>query len=327
MYDIISIGSATRDVYIESDGLTTIETDKFDVGKGICVPAGSKVGVQDIHFTTGGSAVNAAVTFANRGFKTACVAKVGEDSRGLSIQQRLLETGVATDHLTADAGHLTAYSVIAHSPQGERTIFVYRGASREFTKEEFPFDVLQDTKWIFVTHLGGKAAAIFSPLIKAAHEAGVKVALNPGSTQLKMGKKLVPLLNMVDILFVNREEAAHLTGVDYKKEEEIFTELDEMVKGLAVMTKGKEGSVASDGETRWEAGILEEERFVDRTGAGDAFAAGFTSAIIKGGSVEEALQLGSANATGVVSEWGANHGLLAADDKPDKFGKLEIKAR
>jgi len=72
---------------------------------------------------------------------------------------------------------------------------------------------------------------------------------------------------------------------------------------------------------------LSEPLYVDRTGAGDAFGSGFVSALIKGASLDEALQLGSANATGVLGEWGANEGLLEAGDDVYKYGKLDIKKK
>lgn len=326
-YDIICIGSATRDAYIESNALKTIEDPSFVTGKGVCVPSGSKVAAENLHFTTGGSAVNVAVTFSAQQLKTGIVGKIGKDFNGEAVKHRMEELDVSTEYLRQSEKHPTAFSVVVHSPEGERSIFVYRGASRELSKEEFDFDLLKNTNWIYVAHLGGRAEEIFKPLIKKAGENNVGVALNPGSTQLKMGEDLIPLLKNVDILFLNQEEAAQLTGIDYKKEDEIFDKMDEWVSGIVAMTKGPKGVVVSDGNKRWESPALEEPNFIDRTGAGDAFGSGFTSAIINGGSVEDAIQLGSANATGVVTAWGANRGLLEKGEKPDKFGKLEINAR
>ena len=324
-YDVITIGSAIRDVYLESSGLEVIKNKKFKTGRGICVPEGSKVEVENIFFTTGGSAVNAAVTFASRGFLVAALCKVGEDFGGEMIEARLKDVGISDELLIVDDEHKTAYSVIIHSPSGERSIFVYRGATSHLTQAEVKLDFLKNTKWIYVTHLGKESAALFEPLLKAAKAQGVKIALNPGVTQLKMGKKLIPVLNLVDILFLNKEEASHLTSVDFEKEDKLFKKLDDWVEGIVVMTKGPRGVVVSDGKTRWQAGIVKEPKFMDRTGAGDAFGSAFTSVIMSGGSVEQAIQLGSTNAAAVLGEWGANRGLLTREDSPEKFGKLKIK--
>ncbi|OGZ62585.1 MAG: hypothetical protein A3H51_02455 [Candidatus Spechtbacteria bacterium RIFCSPLOWO2_02_FULL_38_8] len=325
MYDIITIGSATRDVYLESNELQVIKDKKFKTGRGLCMPEGSKVNVENIFFTTGGSAVNTAVTFAQQGFSTATLCKVGEDFGGEVIEQRLHDTGVSTELITIDEEHQTAYSVVVHSPSGERSIFVYRGATSHLNLKNIDFSFLKNTKWIYITHLGQESAQIFEPLLKEANKNSVKIVLNPGETQLKMGKNLVPFLNYADILFVNQEEASYLTGVSFDKEEKLFEKLDKWVKGIAVMTKGPKGIIASDGKYRWKAGIVKEPRFVDRTGAGDAFGSGFTSAIMRGGTVEDAIQLGSTNSASVLGEWGANSGLLTREDAMDKFGLLDIK--
>ena len=324
-YDVITIGSATRDIYVQSRAMQSLRDDSFHTGEGICVPSGSKVEVENLQFTTGGSAVNSAVTFAYQGLKTAIICKAGQDSRGEPIKEQLDELGVSTEHMVMDKELLTAVSIIFHSPSGERSIFVYRGASSHLRPQEVDLDLLKETKWVYVTHLGGESSALFEPILKTAKENGVKVALNPGSTQLKMGKDMIPLLKYVDVLFVNQEEAALLTGIDFKKEEEVFKKLDEWMDGIVVMTKGPDGVSVSDGKNKWDAPSLKEPKFVDRTGAGDAFGSGFITAMIKGGSIEDAIQLGSANATAVLSEWGSNIGLLLETDSPEKFGKLEIE--
>ena len=92
------------------------------------------------------------------------------------------------------------------------------------------------------------------------------------------------------------------------------------------MTKGPKGVEVSDGKTRWSAGVLPLKKIVDRTGAGDAFGSGFISALIeKPGDIEYAIQLASANATGVLTEWGAENGLLKKGDSAHKYGKLQVK--
>ncbi|MDO8599637.1 MAG: carbohydrate kinase family protein, partial [bacterium] len=64
MYDIITIGSATQDVFLRSKAWETKEDPRSPTGLNACLPFGSKVPIEDLHFTTGGGATNAAVTFA-----------------------------------------------------------------------------------------------------------------------------------------------------------------------------------------------------------------------------------------------------------------------
>ena len=101
-----------------------------------------------------------------------------------------------------------------------------------------------------------------------------------------------------------------MTKVAYTKEKEVFKVFDELVPGIAVMTKGTEGVSVSDGRYIYTAGIP-KSGYVDRTGAGDAFASGFVAAIINDADIKEAIQFGTANATAVVQQIGAKNGLLA----------------
>ena len=326
-YDVVSVGSAVVDYYFESKNFVSVEDKAFDTGRGICLSLGSKLFADDVHFTTGGGALNAAISFVNHGLHAGIAAKVGDDTNGEIIRQRIEQNGIADDFLVVDKEKKTTMSVILHAKEGERSIITYKGASNYLTDDSIDIGkLLFHTTWLYITHIPAECDRLFHRILSETKKRGVKVALNPGKTQLSMGKKLVPYLKNVDILFVNQEEASLLTGVDYKKEREVFTTLSSWVdRGLVVMTKGKKGSIASDGKTRWEASCLKDKGFVDRTGAGDAFGSGFTASIIRHGSVEDALQAGSVNATSVVREWGANRGLLDIDESRDMFGKVSIK--
>ncbi len=325
-YDVISIGSAVVDYYFESKNFISIENKKFETNKGICLSLGSKLFADDVHFTTGGGALNSAISFVNHGLNVAVASKIGSDTNGDLIKQRIKEKNISDSFLITDEKRKTTMSVILHAKEGERSVVTYKGASNYLTEKELDINkLLFSTAWLYITHIPVECEKLFEEILSQTRRKGVKVALNPGKTQLKMGNKLIPYLKSVDIFFVNQEEASILTEIDYNQEKKIFSTLDQWINGLVVMTKGKKGSVVSDGTTRWEAGCLEDKGFADRTGAGDAFGSGFISAIIKHGSVEDALREGSINATSVIREWGANKGLINIDEPRDIFGKLRIK--
>ena len=323
MYDVITIGSATRDIYIKSAGLRVIDDTDSATGKSIAFDLGSKIEVDEIHFETGGTALNTAVTFGNQGLKCGIISKIGDDIRGRAIIERTEEMGV--DMLVPpDADEQTAYSLILNAAKDGRSILVYRGILDHIGKADIPWDTVKGVGWIYITHLAGASAKQFDALVEFAGENNISIAMNPGQTQLERGSKLRPLLQYTDILFVNSEEAARLTSLSPDNAEEMLSVLADWVKGLVVITKGGEGVLVSDGTSRWDAGILKEPVYKDRTGAGDAFGSGFTTARIQGKSVEEAIQLGSANATGVLGEWGSNKGLLASGEDAGKYGTLKI---
>jgi len=207
----------------------------------------------------------------------------------------------------------TPYSIIL-SGGSERSILVYEGASHLLTDEDIDWVKIRQAKWFYIAGLSGESAKVFGALVNFAAKNGIKVAVNPGKEQLSTDIDLLKsLLPKIKILIVNQEEASQITGVDYKNEKEIFKKFDELVPGIAVMSKGPEGVAVSDGQNIYRAGIPKSD-YIDRTGAGDAFGAGFVSVIVRGGTIEEAIQLGTANATAAIQQVGAKNGLLQKGD-------------
>ncbi len=135
-------------------------------------------------------------------------------------------------------------------------------------------------------------------------------------------EKLESIFKKVDIVFLNQEEASYLTKIPVENETEIFAKLDQMCPGIAVMTKGSEGVVASDGKYMYAALPRSERKVVDTLGAGDSFASGFLVDYIKNnGDIEKGIQFGLANSEANLSAVGAQTGLL---DKNSKFERVNV---
>jgi ribokinase len=364
MYDIITIGTATRDGFFQGINFVKIKDHRFRVDEGICLPFGSKIEVPKITFTTGGVGTNAATTFSRQGLKTAVICRVGPDVSGEEVIRGLIREGIDIRFVQKDLDTPTAYSVIFLTKSRERTILSYKGTGEELTEKEIPWlkfppeacsrdasasaggpSPAEKTKWFFIGSLGGNEK-LLQKLFSFAKRNKIKVAGNPGSRELKILKKNKNLLNNYDIFIVNQEEASYLTGVPYQKEKEIFQKLDNWVKGIVVMTKGPKGVAVSDGQTIWQAGTFKERKIADRTGAGDAFGSGFVAGLIhssknkfvlidkiypKGftsSELKSAIRLGSANATSVVEHIGAKEGILTKREfeKNKRWRKLKIKS-
>ncbi len=310
MYDIVTFGSATRDLFIQSEDFKSLKHKRFFTGKGICVDSGSKIHLDEMVFATGGGGTNTAATFARQGLKTAYIGKVGNDFGGKAIKNELDKLNIDS-FLSIDKKRRTSYSIILSTSKKGRSILVYRGACYFLKKEEIPFNKLK-TKWIYIAGLSGEYSKLIFPIINFAKKNNFKIAINPGSAQLKLGlKKLKSVLEEVDILILNQEEAARFTKLPYKKEKQIFKVLDDAVGGIAVMTKGSKGVVVSDGNTLYKADIFKEKKHQDRTGAGDAFGSGFVSGFIKTNKIEQAIRYGTANAASIVEHFGAKNGILS----------------
>jgi len=312
LFDIISIGSATRDVFFKANELKKFKMEEFPTGEAICMGYGSKIEMKKLVLTSGGGGTNAAVTFSRQGLKTANVGVVGQDFNGIEILHELEGEGVDVKYFQKHVDDLTAYSVILVHADGERTIMSYKGEGQHFDAKRIPFDELK-SKWFFLDSLGGNYE-VLEGLVNHAVKNNIKLATNPGGKELAHGlDKLKPLLKNFSIVIMNQEEAAGLTGVDYKKEEEIFKFMDEVIGGIFVMTKGPDGVVVSDGKNIYSAGVPDSP-VVERTGAGDSFSSGFVVEYIRSGDISKAIQFGTANASSVVTQYGAKAGILKKDD-------------
>lgn len=328
MFDIITIGSATRDGFFEGIKFIPCESEKFITGKGIALPLGAKIKVPQVHFLTGGSATNTAVSFIRHGLKTAIICRVGNDVSGETIIREQEEEGIDTKFIQIDYAVPTAYSVIFLTFSGERTILSYKGCSDKLTAWEIPWKKIK-TQWLCIGSLG-EEKNILEEIIGFAVSKNIKLAINPGWGELNWLKEHPNWLDKFEIFVLNQEEAAYFTDIPYTKEKEIFKKLDDLVKGIVIMTKGKDGVSVSNGKTLWKAGVF-KKKAIDATGAGDAFTSAFISTFIKNKKIDEklikeAIRAGCANACSVIEHIGTKPGILYKKDfKQSRFKDLKIK--
>jgi sugar/nucleoside kinase (ribokinase family) len=310
MYDIITIGSATRDVFLRSKQIRIMKDVSFSTGEAECFALGSKIDIDQIVFETGGGATNTAVGFARQGFHTAFVGRIGgSDVRGREIVRELRKEGVDTSLVVRDPRVMTAYSVILLTARGERTVLVYRGASARFHVSELPFKKMM-SQWLYVTALGGHKDIVHA-IFRHASRVRAKVAWNPGAAELAWGyRALLPYLKQSAIIFLNREEASALINVDYAHDPAVFEKLCIALPGMVIVTEGGKGAITCDERHQYVSGT-HTIRVVDTTGAGDAFGCGFLGTFIQTkGDVKKSLQFATANSESKLKHIGAKEGLL-----------------
>lgn len=316
-FDIITFGSAAQDIFLKSADFKILKDNvNFKTGEGICLPFGSKIDIEDIFFASGGGGTNTAATFAKQGFKTAFCGAVGDDVAGKEILNELKSLKIETKFVVVKKEKKTNHSVVVSGNGQDRTIMVYRGASYDFNKNDISLNKLK-AKWFYFAPATGLLLDALPEIIEFAKTNNIKIAMNPSKQQLQN------FLPKVDILFLNQEEASFLTKVDFENENEIFKKIDELCPGIAVMTKGGEGVVASDGKYLYSAKPDPNRKVIDTTGAGDSFASGFLADFIKtGGNIEAAIQLGMANSAANLAVLGAKTGLL---DKNSQFLRVPVQ--
>lgn len=305
MVKILSIGAAVQDVFLSHSEEFAPVADKSLHEQVLQLHMGAKADVNKIDFTTGGGATNAAVTFVRQGLEAQFMGMVGQDPAAQAVLDDLDREGVDTSLINVSKRYNTGYSVLLLAPNGERTILTYRGASTHYEFAEFDFSDLS-ADWLYLSSMAGKMDTI-DQILSEAKQCGMKVMFNPGKDELRQADKLRTLLEDVDVLSVNREEMQMI--VEGQSNEELVRHGLHLVPTV-IVSDGPNGVMASDGKTLVRAGMYEDVRVIDRTGAGDAFGSGFLSQWSQGKSLKDSIIFGSANSTSVVTKIGAKTAIL-----------------
>jgi sugar/nucleoside kinase (ribokinase family) len=317
-YDIISIGSAMRDIFILNKDLKypVKALDPFD--KNV---VGNKIALKDIYFDIGGGGSNTAATLSNMGLKVGLFSRIGKDLAGKEIIKTMKSFKVDTKMIEVDRKEETGYSVIFINKEGDRTTLTFRGAADFNDTTKVPTKKLV-SDWFFVTSVNGNFRMLKN-LFDLGHGNNTKIAWNPGNAEFELSKaKMVSLLKRVDVLFLNLDEARRLTKSRTKNIKTIMSKLELLAPySILCVTGGKAGAwVKKDHEFYWSP-IL-PKKVVNATGAGDAFGSGFVAGLhLYDGDLKKSLQLGMLNSNSVVTKMGAKHGLLK---KPPTIKSLNI---
>ena len=298
MSRVVCLGSVLQDIYM---------IDHNDLGE---IKTGEKLTIDKNSFEVGGGAVNAATNFARHGHETIVISNFGRDSAANAILNFLQNENVDTSYLNFTRKKTGTSVILLDSETGKRTILTCRGASESFVKLEASDLDLSNPDWLYVTSLNGDMNTCLR-FFEKAKEKGIKIMWNPGMEEIAEKKKLLGLLQDVDVLILNEKEAKTLIGGEIL--EELLVKLARYVKTV-IITAGARGSIATNGKETYRLAEYEMKTPKDTTGAGDAFGAGFLSATLDGKKFKDALIFAAANATSVISYIGAQAGALYGDE-------------
>ena len=313
MARIVSRGSALQDIYlIDHDDLLPTEIGNEAIFGNILV--GTKVDIDQLSYEVGGGGINSAITFSRHGHEAIFIGNVARDAAGEAIIKVLDREGIDSSYVNYVSRKATGTSVILlDAKSGERTILTHRGASEKYDNfEASDLDLIQPD-YLYVTTLRGDLKTL-SDFFKKAQELDIKIMFNPGVKELEKSNELIKLLKYVDILLVNKSEAAKIVpGVVLT---ELLYHLNNYVP-VAIITDGAMGGIAGNRETGeiYRFGIYEDVKMRDATGAGDAFGSGFLAALADKKTFKNSLIFASANSTSVVTKIGANRGVLTGREE------------
>lgn len=311
-YDVLAIGNAIVDVMAPCEdelidelglargGMMLIDTERAHELYDAMGPA------REI---SGGSAANTLAGLSALGAQCAFVGQVAQDQLGEVFAHDIRAAGIDFDSLSRPGPPSTARCLIFVTPDGQRTMNTYLGAS-QFLPEAGLDETLIASAGIL--YLEGylwdpeEPRAAMRKAITAAHRSGRKVAFTLSDAFVidRYGDDFRALIEAgdIDILFANKAELAALTG-----EEDFDAGLSLLAPKvpMLVVTRSEEGAVAISGGTRVEVAAEPVDAVVDTTGAGDLFAAGFLAGHVQGEDIARCLRMGAIAAAEVISHYGA----------------------
>jgi len=306
--DLLTIGDVSIDLYMKIDEKEVFSNDLSGNSNKICFLHGSKIPVSHFETSIAGNSLNVGVACSFLGLKTKIYTEIGDDENGKRIISELKDLGISTDLIFANQGTPTnVHSVIISG--GDRTIFSYH------EKRHYKIKKWEQPKWIYYTSMGQGFEDFQLELIDyLKNNPAVGLAFNPGTIQMKEGlEKMKNIIKCTDILFLNTEEAVKLTN--NMPLTELHKELHSLGAKMTVITDGKNGASASDGINVTKVNAYSDKRpVVDKTGAGDAFSAGYLSAVHYGKGLREALAWGVVNSGMQIKEIGSIKGLCKREE-------------
>ena len=311
-YDILALGNAIVDVIAQTpdDFLVSYKLNKGAMALIDEAPAETLYAAMgDTQTISGGSAANTVIGAASFGCSACFVGKVKNDELGDLFTADIGRAGVAFPIAHATDGPATARCLIMVTPDGQRTMNTFLGACQDLTEADVDPALVAASQVIYLEGYlwdPPHAKAAFVKAAEIAHAEGGRVALSL-SDAFCVGRYRAEFLDLirsrkVDILFANETELASL----YEEPDfdaAVSRLADEGI--LAAVTRGEHGCVVVSEDGRQGVPAAPIGKLVDTTGAGDLFAAGFVTGLVRGLDSAACARLGSLAAAEIIQHIGA----------------------
>lgn len=308
--DVVGIGNAIVDVLVQADdafladhGLSKGCMALIDEAQAERLYASVGPGLE----TSGGSAANTLAGIAQLGGQAAFIGRVRNDQLGSIFVHDIRSVGARFETPAALQGPSTARCLILVTPDAQRTMCTYLGASVNLEPEDLDLDLVRQARLLYLEGYLWDSEAAKRAFIAAAgvmRESGGQVALSLSDAfcvdrHRQSFQELVD--GHVDVLFANEAEICSLY------ESDSFEAAADQVRGrcsVAALTRSEKGSLVLRGSDTLEIEPFRLGELVDTTGAGDLYAAGFLYGYTRGEDLGRCGRLGSLCAGQVVTQLG-----------------------
>jgi sugar/nucleoside kinase (ribokinase family) len=312
-YDVIGIGNAIVDclAYVDESFLQrnnmkagSMQLISAEVAQDLLRQLG------DYKICSGGSVANSIAALASLNAPSALLGRVAHDDLGAAFTDDIQEVGVYFNPNPAKGGKPTACCIICVTPDGERTMNTFIGASSEFTLADVDAELIAESKILYLEGYLWDAEPAKEAILHAIHVAkdnDVKVAFSASDAfcvNRHHGEFVHLIERHVDILFANEDEAKALLQTD-KFDVSQFVQQFAAEGKLRIITRSSTPAVVIEGSVVTEVAPVAGIKMVDATGAGDLFAAGFLYAHLRLSDVVEAAELGHKLAGHIIQQLGA----------------------
>jgi len=309
-YDVVGIGNAiidilsqSTDAFLTEEGIAKGGMMLIDADRAEALYEKMGPGIE----TSGGSAANTIAGCAGLGVKGGFIGRVRNDQLGDVYIHDIRSVGIEFTNPPAQDGLPTARCLIMVTPDGQRSMSTFLGASTELGVGDLDEDMIAASAITYMEgYLWDKAPAkeAFLRSMDVAKGAGRKVALTL-SDAFCVDMHRADFLNLidgqVDILFANEAEITSLYETDD------FSAAMDAVRGKAdiiAVTRSEKGAVILEGDKTSEVAAVPVEKVLDTTGAGDQFAAGFLAGLCQGKDGAICGQMGAIAAAEVIGHMG-----------------------
>src|SRR6201991_3030924 len=311
-YDVLGIGNAIFDVLVRTDEKFLARHGMTKGGMALIDEARAASIYRDMGPATemsGGSAANTIVGLANLGARAAYVGKVRDDEVGRLYTHDIRAAQVAFETKAAASGPATGCSYILVTPDGERTMNTYLGAAQTLSPSDIDAKQVASARWVYLEGYlwdPPPAKEAFRKAAEIAHGAQRKVALTLSDAFCvdRYRDEFLQLMRSgaVDLVFANEGELKSLYQT--ANFDTAVAALRSDVK-LAAVTRSEKGCVVISRESHESVSAVPIEKFVDATGAGDLFAAGFLTGLARDEDHRNCARLGAIAAAEVIQHLGA----------------------
>ena len=253
---------------------------------------------------SGGSVANSIVGLSQLGDKAGFIGKISDDEFGSKYEEGLKKENVEYFYSKKKEELPTGTCLILVTPDSERTMCTFLGTAGKINENDVNSDAIKKSEIIFLEGYlwdEGEPKKAFDKAINIAN----KVAMSL-SDQFCVDRHKPHFLELVknklDIVFANEQEIMSLIEANDFNEVINFSK---QLNKLVIVTRGKKGAVAIQGQEIRECGILKNLKILDLTGAGDLFAAGFLHGYVNKLSIEKSLEKATKMSSKVIQQIGA----------------------